>query len=59
MDPQTGGGPTQQLALVGRTSELGEVERFLAPGSPARALVLCGDPGIGKITVWEAAPRAI
>ena len=49
-----GVGPTRRLTLVGRTSELGEVERFLAPGSAARALVLCGEPGIGKTTVWEA-----
>src|SRR5215468_8608885 len=40
--------------LVGRASELGEVERFLAQGSAARALVLCGEPGIGKTTLWEA-----
>src|SRR5215471_13196024 len=32
-----GVGPTRRLTLVGRTSELGEVERFLAPGSAARA----------------------
>jgi DNA-binding NarL/FixJ family response regulator len=30
------------------------VERFLAPGSAGRALVLCGEPGIGKSTVWGA-----
>jgi DNA-binding NarL/FixJ family response regulator len=41
--------------LVGRAPEFGEVERFLAPGPPGQALVLCGEPGIGKSTVWEAA----
>jgi len=32
------------------------VERFLAPGAAGagRVLVVCGDPGIGKSTVWEA-----
>jgi len=30
------------------------VERFLAPGPAGRALVVCGEPGIGKSTVWEA-----
>jgi len=44
-----------QLVPVGRAPELGEVERFLAPTPPGRALVLVGEPGIGKSTVWEAA----
>jgi DNA-binding NarL/FixJ family response regulator len=54
VEPHAGVGPKQRLALVGRASELGEVERFLASGPAARALVLCGEPGIGKTTVWEA-----
>jgi DNA-binding CsgD family transcriptional regulator len=44
-----------QLVPVGRAPELAEVERFLAPIPVGRALVLCGEPGIGKSTVWEAA----
>jgi len=44
-----------QLVPVGRAPELAEVERFLAPIPAGRALVLCGEPGIGKSTVWEAA----
>jgi DNA-binding CsgD family transcriptional regulator len=30
------------------------VGRFLAPGAAGRVLVVCGEPGIGKSTVWEA-----
>jgi AAA ATPase-like protein len=40
--------------LVGRGAELGEVERFLTPGLAGRVLVLWGEPGIGKSTVWQA-----
>ena len=41
--------------LVGRVAELAEIERLLdlAAGS-AGALVLEGDPGIGKTTLWRA-----
>src|SRR5215469_14457764 len=41
---------------VGRAAELGEVEGFLAPGlaGAGRVLAVCGEPGIGKSTVWEA-----
>jgi DNA-binding CsgD family transcriptional regulator len=35
-------------------SELAEVDRFLVADEPGGALVLCGEPGIGKSTVWEA-----
>jgi len=31
------------------------VGRFLAPALTKRALVVCGEPGIGKSTVWDAA----
>jgi DNA-binding CsgD family transcriptional regulator len=51
---RTGAGPAHSLVPLGRTSELGGVERFLAADRAARALVLCGEPGIGKSTVWEA-----
>jgi DNA-binding CsgD family transcriptional regulator len=49
-----GPGPAGRPVLIGRAAELGEVERFLAPTLTKRALVLCGEPGIGKSTVWEA-----
>jgi DNA-binding CsgD family transcriptional regulator len=39
---------------LGRAAELGAVERFLAPARVGRVLVVCGEPGIGKSTVWEA-----
>jgi DNA-binding CsgD family transcriptional regulator len=48
------------VAIVGRDRELGLVDRFLADvrEGPA-ALVLAGEPGIGKSTVWaEALARA-
>jgi hypothetical protein len=31
------------------------VEGFLAPTRTSRTLVVCGEPGIGKSAVWEAA----
>jgi DNA-binding CsgD family transcriptional regulator len=45
---------------VGREAELAEIERFLdAAGESFAALVLVGEPGIGKSTVWrEARHRA-
>jgi hypothetical protein len=51
---QGGGGAAGRPMLAGRVAELDEVERFLAPGAPGRVLVVCGEPGIGKSTVWEA-----
>jgi hypothetical protein len=47
-------GPSPSNVPVGRGSELSEVERFLESARPGRALVLRGEPGIGKSTVWEA-----
>ena len=46
----------RRVVPLGRAAELGMVERFLAPGAAGagRVLVVCGDPGIGKSTVWEA-----
>jgi DNA-binding NarL/FixJ family response regulator len=41
-------------SLVGRESELGAVETFLRSEQP-RALVIVGEPGIGKTTLWQAA----
>jgi hypothetical protein len=49
-----GAGAAHRLVLAGRAAELGVVERFLAPGAAGRVLVVCGEPGIGKSTVWEA-----
>jgi DNA-binding CsgD family transcriptional regulator len=40
--------------VAGRAAELGAVERFLAAGGAGRVLVVCGEPGIGKSTVWQA-----
>jgi DNA replication protein DnaC len=38
--------------VLGRESELGLLKEFL--NSDERALVLTGEPGIGKTTLWEA-----
>src|SRR5690349_17723829 len=43
--------------IVGRTAEVAAVEAFLAGPAPA-ALVLEGEAGSGKTTVWEHALRA-
>ena len=45
-------------AIVGREAELAAVERFLAgvPSAPA-GLVIEGEPGIGKTTVWADGVR--
>src|SRR5262245_17258826 len=40
--------------VVGRGAELAVLHAFLEQGG-ARALVVTGDPGIGKTTLWEAA----
>jgi DNA-binding CsgD family transcriptional regulator len=40
--------------LLGRTDEVAAVDAFLeAPGNGTRALVLEGDPGVGKTTIWR------
>jgi DNA-binding CsgD family transcriptional regulator len=44
-------------ALVGREAELRVIEGFLSRGSSA-CLVLTGEPGIGKTTLWEAGLEA-
>jgi DNA-binding NarL/FixJ family response regulator len=41
-------------SLVGRESELGAAETFLASDRPC-ALAIVGEPGIGKTTLWQAA----
>ncbi len=47
---------TLQPELVGRDAELEAIERFLEPGEGERpsALVLEGEAGIGKTTLWRA-----
>src|SRR6266536_1332365 len=41
--------------LVGRAEELSAIARFLETRAPACAVVIEGEPGIGKTTLWEAA----
>ena len=54
MGQGAGSGAAHPLVLAGRAAELGAVERFLALGRAGRVLVVCGEPGIGKSTMWEA-----
>jgi DNA-binding CsgD family transcriptional regulator len=42
---------------VGREAELEAIEALLDVSAAARCLVLAGDPGIGKTTMWEAGCR--
>jgi DNA-binding CsgD family transcriptional regulator len=46
---------TEQAGLIGRETELGSIARFLGavPDGPS-ALIIRGEPGIGKSTLWEA-----
>ena len=41
--------------ILGREAELAALEAFAGADGPVRALVLVGEPGIGKTTLWEAA----
>jgi DNA-binding CsgD family transcriptional regulator len=54
MEPGAGGG--SPWPIVGREAELGRVDEFVAgiPGG-LRALVIRGEPGIGKTTLWQTA----
>jgi DNA-binding CsgD family transcriptional regulator len=54
VEQHAGTGAARSLVPPGRAAELAEVERFLAPGAAGQALALCGEPGIGKSTVWQA-----
>ena len=48
--------PAAALAIVGREDELAVLDEFFdADPHPSRALVLDGDPGIGKTTLWRYA----
>ena len=41
--------------MIARASEVGAIERFAATAAErAAVLVLEGEPGIGKTTLWEA-----
>src|SRR3954454_13690421 len=47
------------VGVVGRESELARMRSFVAalPGGP-RALAVCGEPGIGKTSLWRACVEA-
>jgi DNA-binding CsgD family transcriptional regulator len=47
-------GPERVARVVGRDSELVALRDFVAVSLFRRALVLRGEPGIGKTTLWEA-----
>jgi predicted ATPase len=44
--------------LIGREAELARLGSFLDSGGHPRALLLSGDPGVGKTTLWEAGIEA-
>ena len=59
------GASTPAAGALGRDTELGRIEAWLAPGTapgpvgPRLVLVIEGEPGIGKTTLWtEATGRA-
>ena len=41
--------------IVGREQELATLRRFLEGGTERQALLISGEPGIGKTKLWEAA----
>jgi len=49
-DPTTEEG----ASIVGRDAELAALEAFVADEGASRALVLTGQPGVGKTTLWRA-----
>jgi DNA-binding CsgD family transcriptional regulator len=50
-----GGG---RASVVGRDAELSLLDDVLRGGAPGGAVVLIGDPGIGKTTLWDASIEA-
>jgi DNA-binding CsgD family transcriptional regulator/tetratricopeptide (TPR) repeat protein len=51
-----GGRRSASTAIIGRETELARLSEFLGEGEghEIRALVLTGEPGAGKTTLWEA-----
>jgi DNA-binding CsgD family transcriptional regulator len=49
---------TRAPTIVGREDELAALREFLDRPEGPRALVVSGDPGIGKTTLWEAGVAA-
>ena len=56
MDEPVLGTTRRPSAIFGREGELTEIERFLdaALGDVSRVMVLSGQAGIGKTTLWNA-----
>jgi DNA-binding NarL/FixJ family response regulator len=52
VDRRSDGG---HVAIVGRRTELDELDRLLRHEGPAAAVVLDGEAGIGKTTIWASA----
>jgi hypothetical protein len=50
--------PEVGVEVVGRESELALLHGFLGPGEAGRALILTGEAGIGKTSLWEAGIEA-
>jgi DNA-binding NarL/FixJ family response regulator len=48
------GAPGAGDFLVGREAELTVLAEFVSPAPPSPALLLTGEPGIGKTALWEA-----
>ena len=46
--------PPAELPLVGREGELASVRGVVSGSTPHGAIVIAGEPGIGKTTLWEA-----
>lgn len=47
--------PPPGAHVLSRETELAQLGRFLQAGEPAACLVLLGEPGVGKTTLWEEA----
>lgn len=44
----------EAAALIGRDREFGHIDRFFSGDAAGACLVLSGQPGIGKTTLWQA-----
>jgi predicted ATPase len=50
--------PSGQASMVGRDEELAELDALLdAVPAPTRAVLIEGDAGVGKSTLWREALR--